>query len=175
MILAFLQIFSKLGIPNTIHCDGGSNFLSKTFQEFCANLNISLQFSSSYHHSSNSAKRAVSSVKNIMKKCMDEQLGNSAWRIGLIQYLCMPISDSLQSSAEILNQRVYKGYQPFLHDNGTLNLVLRLPLISSLKERGKRNFIMTDLRLFQINQLFLKDKIFGTGTTLRTSGRRVPL
>ena len=44
MILTFLQIFSKLGIPNIIHCDRRSNFLSKTFQQFCTNLTISPQF-----------------------------------------------------------------------------------------------------------------------------------
>ena len=120
MILAFLQIFSKLDIPNTICCDRGSNFLSKTFQVFCANLNISLQFSSSYHHS-NPAERAVCTVKSIKKKCIDEKLGNSTWRIGLILYLCTSISDSLLSPAEILNQRVYRGYQSFLCDNCTLN------------------------------------------------------
>ena len=56
-----------------------------------------------------------------MKKCLDEKLGNIAWRICLIKYLCIPISHSLLSPAEILNKRVYKGYQPFLCDNHTLN------------------------------------------------------
>ena len=49
-----------------------------------------------------------------MKKCTDEKLGNSAWRIGLIEYLCKPISHQLPSPAEILNSHIYKGYQPFL-------------------------------------------------------------
>ena len=39
---------------------------------------------------------------------------NSAWRIGLIDYLCTPISDQLPSPAEILNSHIYKDYQPFL-------------------------------------------------------------
>ena len=47
-----------------------------------------------------------------MKKCIDKKLGNSAWRIGLIEYLCTPISDQLL--AEMLNSCIYKGYQPFL-------------------------------------------------------------
>ena len=33
-ILAFLNIFSKLGIPNKIWCNTGSNFLSGSFQDF---------------------------------------------------------------------------------------------------------------------------------------------
>ena len=49
-----------------------------------------------------------------MKKCADEKLGNSAWRIGLIEYLCTSISDQLPSMAEILNPHILKSYQPFL-------------------------------------------------------------
>ena len=112
-ILALLNIFTKLGIPNKIQCDRGSNFLLRNFHDFHSTLNIVLEFSSSCHHSSNPAERAVIKVKNIMKKCADEKLGNSAQRIGLIEYLCTPISDQLPSPAEILNSCIYKGYQPF--------------------------------------------------------------
>ena len=49
-----------------------------------------------------------------MKKGVDEKLGNSVWRISLIEYLCTPVSDQLPSLAEILNSCIYKGYQPFL-------------------------------------------------------------
>ena len=48
-----------------------------------------------------------------MKKCADKKLRNNALRIGLIEYLCTPISDQLPSLAEILNSHIYKGYQPF--------------------------------------------------------------
>ena len=34
-IIAFLQIFSKLGIPPTIHCNNGATFTSETFIAFC--------------------------------------------------------------------------------------------------------------------------------------------
>ena len=54
-INAFLQIFSKLGIPTTIHCDHGVNFTPQVFIAFCSNLDISLSYSSSFHHSSNPA------------------------------------------------------------------------------------------------------------------------
>ena len=74
-ILAFLNIFSKLGIPNKIWCNRGSNFLSRSFQEFYSNLDIVLEFSSWYCHSSNPAERSVRTVKNSMEKCTDEKLG----------------------------------------------------------------------------------------------------
>ena len=164
MILAFLQICSKLGIPNTICCDRGSIFLSKTFQQFYFNMTISLQFSSSSHHSSNPAKMGCKHSESVMKKCRDKKVGNCAYRIGLIKYLCTLISDSLPSPVQILNQRVYKVYQPFLCDIHTLKCRSEMTT-DNLIERKKRHFITADISLFQRNCLFLKDKIFGTETT----------
>ena len=87
-------------------------FCPEVFMIF-SNLDIVPIFSSSYHHSSNLAGRSVRTVKNIMKNCTDKKLEN-AWRIGLIEYLCTPISNELPSPTEILNLHIYKGYQPFL-------------------------------------------------------------
>ena len=103
-----------------------------------------------------------------MKKCADKKLGNSAWRIGLIEYLCTPISDQLSSPAEILNTHIYKGYQTFC-----VLLGLSQSLINLLKGRKKRNFTMIDL--FQISQLLLKGKMFGIQTMLRIPGIKEPL
>ena len=49
-----------------------------------------------------------------MKRYPDKKLGNSAWRIGLIEYLFTSIPDQLPSLAEILNSCIYNCYQPFL-------------------------------------------------------------
>ena len=129
-------------------------FLSKCFHEFCSTLDTVLEFSSSYHHSSNPAERAVRNVKTIIKKCADQKLGNSAWRFGSIEYLCTPISDQLPSLAEILNSRIYNSYQLFCD----LLLGLSQALINLLKGEKKRNFTM--IHLFQISQLLVKDKMW---------------
>ena len=49
-----------------------------------------------------------------MKKFSDDNLGNTARKIGLLEYLCTSISDSIPSPAKLLNNWVYKGFQPFL-------------------------------------------------------------
>ena len=107
--------------------------------KFCSNLDIVLEFSSSYHLSSNPAERAVRTVKNIMKKCADAKLKNSAWRIGLIEYLCAPISDQTPSLAKILNSHIYKGYQPFLFSSSRSESVTE-----KLVERGKEEKLYHD-------------------------------
>ena len=167
-ILAFLNIISKLGIPNKIWCNRDSNFYPEVFT-FFSNLDIVLEFSNSYHHFLNPAERAVRTVKNIMKKWEDEKLGNSSWRIGLIEYLCALIFGQLPHLAEISNSCIYKGYHPFLCSSSRPSQ----SLINLLKGRKKRYFTMIDH--FQIGQLLLKGKMSGIETMLRISGRKEPL
>ena len=61
------SIFSEHGIPSSIRCDRGSNFLSDSFRHYAKVLNIDLSYSSAYHHSSNPAECAICTVKNLMK------------------------------------------------------------------------------------------------------------
>ena len=51
-----LEVFSEHGLPSTIRCDHGCNFVSSQFIEFCKQLNIVVTLSSGYHHSSNPAE-----------------------------------------------------------------------------------------------------------------------
>ena len=125
------------------------------FITFCPNLYISLSFISSFHHSSNPAVQAVRTVKNIMKKCSDNNLDNSVWKICLLEYLCTQISDSIPSPAELWNNRVYKGFLPFLRPSSssfkftkgrvTDNLI-------SLKEKEKMNYDKQATDLLKINE-----------------------
>ena len=108
----FLQIFSEFGVQDQIHSDRGTNFTSQLFLSYCKDLYIKLSFSSAYHHIGNPAERAVCIIKNIMKKCAHTKPN---WRLGLLEYLCTPLSEKLSSPAELLATRQYKGLQPTLH------------------------------------------------------------
>ena len=63
------SVFSEQGLPLSIRCDRGRNFVSDLFQQYCQHLGISLSFSSAYHHSGNPAERAIRTVKGLMKCC----------------------------------------------------------------------------------------------------------
>ena len=47
-----------------------------------------------------------------MKKCAHTKTN---WRLGLLEYLCTPLSEKLSSPAELLSTHQYKGLQPTLH------------------------------------------------------------
>ena len=85
-IASFVSIFAEHGVPRTIHCDRGTNYMSNNFASFCKGLNISLTYSSAEHHSSNYAERAVQTVKNIMNKSQGDH-----WELSLLEYLMTPI------------------------------------------------------------------------------------
>ena len=103
--------FLEFGVPDEIPSDRGTNFISQLFLSFCKGLDIKLSFSSAYHHSGNPAERAVCIIKNIMKKCAHTKTN---WRLGLLEYLCTPLSEKLSSPAELLATCRYKGLQPTL-------------------------------------------------------------
>ena len=62
------SIFSERGMPVAIRCDRGRNFMSDLFQQYCSHLDISLSYSSAYHHSANLAERAIRTVKGLVTK-----------------------------------------------------------------------------------------------------------
>ena len=67
-IATLVSIFAEYGVPQSIHCHHGTNYMSNNFASFCKGLNISLTYSSAEHHSSNYAEYAVQTVKNITYK-----------------------------------------------------------------------------------------------------------
>ena len=72
------SVFSEQGLPLSIQCDRGRNFVSDLFQQYCQHLGISLSFSSAYHHSGNPAERAIRTVKGLMKCCT---MAKQSWRL----------------------------------------------------------------------------------------------
>ena len=61
------SVFSEYSLPLNIRCDRGRNFISDHFQDYCSHLGITLMFSSTYHHSSNLAERAIRTINMLMK------------------------------------------------------------------------------------------------------------
>ena len=114
--------------------DRGRNYTSSAFTAFCHELDINHILTSAYHHQSNPAERAIRTIKGIMRKCMET--GNS-WRLGLLEYLCTPISDHIPSPSELLNRR-YRGVQPFLQFHANASTASYLPQERTQDEQQRR-------------------------------------
>ena len=139
-----LEIFIEHGVPSSIRCDCGSNFLSVEFNTFCSDLNICLCFSSAFHHSSNMAEWAVRTIKDLMCRCYSAGV---SWGLALIEFLSTPGPDG-KSPAELCG-REFKGILPVLNPKTNE----RDPdLLSERKESEKKTF---DVRSKQLPVLFV--------------------
>ena len=107
-IQTLTSVFSDQGLPISIRCDRGRNFVSDLFQQYCQHLGISLLFSSTYHHSGNPAERAIRMVKGLMKHCT---MAKQSWRLALMEYLAMPLDSNTPSPSE-LNDRKFNSLLP---------------------------------------------------------------
>ena len=142
-ILLLLEIFTEHGVPSSIRCDQGSNFLSVEFNNFCTDLNIHLTYSSAYNHSSNMAESGVRTIKDLMYRCHSAGV---SWRLALIEFLSTLGPDG-KSPAELCGHQ-FKGILPVFpkvneHDAN---------LFSERKEKEKRTF---DAKTKQLPVLFV--------------------
>ena len=92
------SVFREQGLPISIRCDRGRNFVSDLFQQYCQHLGINLTFSSAYHHSGNPAERAIRTIKGLMKHCT---MAKQSWRLALLEYLATPLDSNTPSPSEL--------------------------------------------------------------------------
>ena len=92
------SVFSEQGLPISIRCDRGRNFVSDLFQQYCQHLGINLTFSSTYHHSGNPAERDIRTVKGLMKCCT---MAKQSWRLALLEHLATPLDSNTPSPSEL--------------------------------------------------------------------------
>ena len=152
----FLEIFIEFGVPDELHSDRGSNYTSSLFLAFCKGLDIKLSLSSAHHHSGNPAEHSVQILKNIMKKC---KYTNTNWRLGLLKYLCTPLSEKVTSPAELLAGRQFKGLQPTLH--------AKLTPTSSFSEQAKEQLVSKkEIEKSQHDKLAHDLQILAIGSTV---------
>ena len=111
-IMCLFEVFCEHGVPSFSYSDSGRNFVSKDFNQFCQDFGIQLNFSSGYHHSVNQAKRAVHTVKDLMKCCFSASVH---WKLVLLEYLCTPGPNG-KSPSELL-YRQFRGIMPMLSDS----------------------------------------------------------
>ena len=126
-------VFSEQGLPLSIRCDRGRNFVSDVFHQYCAHLGISLSYFSAYHHSGNPAERAIRTVKGLMKYCT---MAKQSWRIALIEYLVTPLDCNTTSPSELNGHRFNSLLLNITHNKHSGKLVDRHDAQLQCDKRG---------------------------------------
>src|SRR5699024_4753857 len=68
------EVFSRFGEPDMITTDGGSQFDSREFAEFCKNLAIEHHIASPYHHQGNGlVENAIRTLESMLRTSCEDQ------------------------------------------------------------------------------------------------------
>ena len=142
-----LEVFNEHGLPSTIRCDHGRNFVSSQFIEFCKQLNIVVTLSSGYHHSSNPVEWAVKTVKPLMKRCLQ---ANTSWCIALIEYLSSPLGANIPSPSQLVG-RQFRGLLPFFQDCSASESIKEQVLLMKEVEKQRFDKMAHDLTVIPVS------------------------
>ncbi|XP_037801941.1 uncharacterized protein LOC119596682 [Penaeus monodon] len=97
LIIAFCQWFRRLGIPEELSCDGGTNFTSHVSRSFFSTWCVKLRISSAHYTQSKwRAEAAIKSTKRLLRGNISRggSLDTDAITSALMQYLNTPLQRS---------------------------------------------------------------------------------
>ena len=135
VISGFKTIFARLGIPEVVYSDNGTQYSSNEFARFSDYWGFKHETSSPHHQSGNGeAERAVQTIKNLLRKEEDPFLA-------LLNYRSTPLECG-KSPAELLMNRKIRNRIPVFRKGEKKDHDFRKK-DKQAKMRQKRNF---DLR-----------------------------
>lgn len=136
------EIFSRLGIPVTLTCDNGRQFISQEFKLFCEELGVRIYNTIPYWPQQNGEVERQN--RDILKRLKISQIQKSDWKDDLLKYLMMynstPHGTTGKSPSELFYGRLFRDKLPSLIcvENMDLDLEVR-DKDTQKKEKGKIN------------------------------------
>lgn len=127
------EVFNRLGVPKQITTDHGSQFDSREFRGFCAEVGTELHLTTVGHHESNGlAERTIQTLERMVRTSITDQ---SRW------------SDALQQCVSSYNSRVHAttglsphvlmhGEEPVLAIDQEYGLMLPTPDMNVVRDRS---------------------------------------
>lgn len=110
------EIFSRLGIPTSITCDNGRQFVSEEFKSFCQEQGIKLFNTIPYWPQQNGEVERQN--RSILKRLKISQIQKSDWKDDLLKYLTMynstPHNTTGKTPSELFYNRVFRDKLPSL-------------------------------------------------------------
>lgn len=110
------EIFSRLGIPMSLTCDNGRQFVSAEFKSFCHENGIRLFHTIPYWPQQNGEVERQN--RSILKRLKISQIQKSDWKDDLLQYLMMynstPHSTTGKTPSELFFNRGFRDKLPSL-------------------------------------------------------------
>ena len=116
-IEALKKIFRDTGVPLVFASDGGPQFNSREFRDFCNDWSITQRFSSpEYPQSNGHAEAAVKAMKGLIKKCtVSGHLKVDDFNEALLEWRNTPRSKDGRSPAQVLFGKPMRTRLPIHH------------------------------------------------------------
>ena len=111
----FTKLFQDMGVPESLTTDGGTTYLSQSFQTCLRNYGVHHRVSSvGYPHGNTRSEIAVKSAKRLLRSNVNERrdLDSIAIMRALLEYRNTPDRDIGLSPAELLYGRSLKDFLP---------------------------------------------------------------
>ena len=111
VVIPLRRWFAEVGVPEKLKTDGGPQFSSKRFKDFCQRWQVMHQMSSPHYPQANGhAEAAVKCVKNLIyKTTTNGNLDCDAFQRGILEFRNTPRADGL-SPAQILYGRPISSF-----------------------------------------------------------------
>jgi len=112
VIEVLMEFFAQFGLPGVIRSDGGRQYESAEFREFCRANRIDHRLSSAHYPQSNGlAESAVKRIKNMLRRVSEESAGPRAdvyMRLlrGLMELRATPLQDGLSPAEWMLHRQL---------------------------------------------------------------------
>ncbi len=111
VVETLMEFFSEFGLPNVIRSDGGRQYESAEFRDFCSVNRIDHRLSSAHYPQSNGlAESAVKRVKNVLRRVSEESAGPRSETYvrllrGLMEMRATPLQDGLSPAEWMLHRQ----------------------------------------------------------------------
>ena len=163
-------IFASHGYPEVLVSDGGTNYTSREFSEFCEERNIEHKTSSSYHHASNGqAERMIKTVKNTLNGAIAS--GESPWT-ALMHLRTTPLDRNIPSPAVLMGKNI-RNMLPNVKLAMTNSDLVRDHLISRQNEMKEKYDRLHNIR--ELPSLLLSQEVLVRDRPMSRYGRTVRL
>ena len=119
LVRIFLRLFQDMGVPETLTTDGGTVYMSKSFQELLQQYKVRHRVSSvGFPHGNTRSEVAVKSAKRLLRTNMNDRgdLDTVSVSRALLQHRNTPDRDIGLSPAELLYGRKLRDFLPNVPD-----------------------------------------------------------
>ncbi|XP_044756800.1 uncharacterized protein K02A2.6-like [Coccinella septempunctata] len=152
------NIFGRLGIPQILMSDNGTQYTAFEFKKFAENWQFQHHTSSPHYPRSNGmVERSIQTIKNILKKCSESKTDLD---LALLDYRNTPIDNDILTPSELLFGRKTRTLMPVKKCSLQPRNINFQRQRNNLIQRQKKQKMFHDRSVRKLRKLNVDEKIY---------------